>query len=229
MSRRSLRKLTSVPLPPPVAITDVPDSKPPSEQEERKEKFLEDERKQPLHANGSSPSSSFQTPLQPRSSSAHEEKRSPTKALLPTLTRPEYSTSPSLSSLSQLSPSELRSVSDFTVSHSTLGSVRWPTPTDVTALPLDALIVFDRTPAGASSVEVYPDERMIPRVGEGLNKEAEVTLRGCWPAGWKVGGDRDRIAKYERKLKQTSEAAGAKFVSYDERTGEWTFKVDKFS
>ena len=81
-------------------------------------------------------------------------------------------------------------------------------------------------------MEVYPDEAAIPPVGQGLNKEAVVVLRGCWPAGWRRDADgeaADRLRRYEKKLRATSEAAGAKFISYDANTGEWTFKVDKFS
>jgi nuclear pore complex protein Nup98-Nup96 len=70
------------------------------------------------------------------------------------------------------------------------------------------------------------------RVGQGLNKPAEVTLLNIKCFDKKTGQQYTggpRIEKYKEMLKRKAEDQGAEFVSYDANKGEWKFRVNHFS
>lgn len=76
------------------------------------------------------------------------------------------------------------------------------------------------------------EEADKPEAGEGLNRAAEVTLHKVYRlqkvTNRPVTEPAD-IEKYERKLKRVAAAQGARFISYDGKTGTWVFKVEHFS
>ena len=77
---------------------------------------------------------------------------------------------------------------------------------------------------------MYPDDNKKPPVGEGINVPAEIRLERVWPID-KATKDpikvpaKIRALKYEEKLKRSCQRLGAEFVSYDENTGMWVFRV----
>ena len=81
-------------------------------------------------------------------------------------------------------------------------------------------------------LQVYLDVEDKPEVGEGLNRAAEVTLHKVYKldkATNRPSTDPADFEKYERKLKKLAAAQGARFVSYDGRSGTWVFEVEHFS
>ncbi|WJX55881.1 hypothetical protein P8452_41600 [Trifolium repens] len=139
-------------------------------------------------------------------------------ASLPSLHSPGYYTEPSLKELASreaLYPGYCSGVPDFTVGRFGYGYVKYLNKTDVRGLCLDDIVKFHR-----HVVVVYEDENDKPAVGQGLNKEAEVVL-----VLDKCRGD-DVLVK---KLKQSTERQGARFISFDPVTCEWKFLVDHFS
>ncbi|KAL9234180.1 hypothetical protein vseg_009079 [Gypsophila vaccaria] len=121
----------------------------------------------------------------------------------PILRSSEYYTLPSIDELVEIeekSPGYCARVRDFVVGRLGFGNVRFIGETDVRGLDLGEIVRFSR-----HEIVVYEDEREKPCVGEGLNKEAVVTLR--------FSADRQ----------------GAEFVSFEPGSGEWRFRVAHFS
>ena len=56
-----------------------------------------------------------------------------------------------------------------------------------------------------------------------LNSPAKVTLEGIF-----VPGGRD-CARYEQKLRQATQCAGATFLGFAPNDGVWRFEVDRFN
>ena len=104
------------------------------------------------------------------------------------------------------------------------GSVEWCEPTDVTGVDFSDLITISK-----GNVEVYDDNRhknTKPARGQKLNKPAIIVINNVKP---KRGVD---PAKKEQSLRAQLEQVpedGAQFLSYDQQTFEWTFKVLHFT
>eukprot|EP00455_Lapot_gusevi_P045559 TRINITY_DN5851_c0_g1_i1.p1 TRINITY_DN5851_c0_g1~~TRINITY_DN5851_c0_g1_i1.p1 ORF type:complete len:201 (-),score=67.57 TRINITY_DN5851_c0_g1_i1:375-887(-) len=123
----------------------------------------------------------------------------------------------------------LRSVPNFTVAHPQYGSVRFLGNIDVSEVDLDASIHFE-----PRSVDVYPDERVKPPVGEKLNRPALIVLKDCWPVNpqtrqRQATKDARLLQHYEDKLRQACAKQSSQFVKYDSVAGEWHFQVEHFT
>ena len=80
--------------------------------------------------------------------------------------------------------------------------------------------------------QVYLDEGSKPEVGEGLNREAEVTLLKVFrmdKATQRPSTDPTAIEKFTKKLKKLTSEQGARFISYNPEGGIWKFEVEHFS
>ncbi|QHO22498.1 Nuclear pore complex protein [Arachis hypogaea] len=147
-----------------------------------------------------------------------------TEASLPILHSPGYYTKPSLEELvaqELLDPGYCTRVPNFTVGRLGYGSVRFLEKTDVRGLDLDQIVKFYK-----HEIVVYSDENDKPAVGQGLNKAAEVVL----VLDTELLKSKDRKDDFlVKKVKQSTERQGEKFISFDLTTGEWKFLVDHFS
>ncbi|KAL1347456.1 hypothetical protein HN51_023539 [Arachis hypogaea] len=147
-----------------------------------------------------------------------------TEASLPILYSPGYYTKPSLEELvaqELLDPGYCTRVPNFTVGRLGYGSVRFLEKTDVRGLDLDHIVKFYK-----HEIVVYSDENDKPAVGQGLNKAAEVVL----VLDTELLKSKDRKDDFlVKKVKQSTERQGARFISFDLTTGEWKFLVDHFS
>ncbi|CAH9106522.1 unnamed protein product [Cuscuta europaea] len=152
------------------------------------------------------------------------------EALMPKLRHPDYYTEPRIQELAakeRAEPGFCRHVKDFVVGRHGFGSIRFIGETDVRRLDLESIIQFNNR-----EVIVYMDETKKPPVGQGLNKQAEVTLLNIKCFDKKTGQnytDGPRVDKYKEMLKRKAEDQGAEFVSFDASKGEWKFKVKHFS
>ena len=83
-------------------------------------------------------------------------------------------------------------------------------------------------------VTVYPDDKLKPAEGQGLNRKAEITLDRVWPVD-KCSGEyitdpqRLLLMRYEDRLARAAHRLQAKFVEYRPETGSWIFRVHHFS
>ncbi|KAM9898004.1 hypothetical protein OXX79_006546, partial [Metschnikowia pulcherrima] len=137
-----------------------------------------------------------------------------------------YWTYPPLSELKKKPLAELRSVENFKVGRKYYGVLEFTEPVDLSAFNLDD-ICGNIVTFGSKSVVLYPDDDQ-PKVGEGLNMPAEVTLEGCYPINQKtklaILDPKDEIVKkHINKLKSLPDM---KFKHYDPPTGNWTFTFE---
>lgn len=145
---------------------------------------------------------------------------------LPRCTRTGVYTIPAFSSLQKMAEKELMSVSNFTVKKDGVGSVQFQTPVDVRALDIDSIIEF-----APQAITVYPDETVKPPVGRGLNTRAIITLENCYPTDPRTNRhtkEPSAIEQFTRRLRRKCTRYNSKFLSYDNKNGEWTFEVEGF-
>ena len=151
-------------------------------------------------------------------------KRNANTSLVPKLTDPEYTVSPSIEEMASMSEADLAAVSDFTVTRAGLGSVSWEGTVDVRGVDLDQLVSIEK-----GAVSVYYDEDNEgekPPVGTKLNRPALITMYDIFPL---QGSDAAAIEKNERRVAKSTKKMGAELISYDGKSGVWSFRVPHFS
>ncbi|XP_068600169.1 nuclear pore complex protein Nup98-Nup96 [Brachionichthys hirsutus] len=158
-----------------------------------------------------------------------EARRSPHPAGV-VLNRAGYYTIPSMADLAGMAEDDgVCVVENFSVGRKGYGSIFFPGEVNVTGLNLDDVVHFRR-----KEVIVYPDDKSKPPEGEGLNRQAEVTLDGVWPYDKTTCAQvrsPERLAEmnYEGRLERASRRQGARFLEYRPETGSWVFEVAHFS
>eukprot|EP00050_Salpingoeca_kvevrii_P022602 m.128822 g.128822 ORF g.128822 m.128822 type:complete len:1848 (+) comp9760_c0_seq5:346-5889(+) len=131
--------------------------------------------------------------------------------------------------LEDMSREELSRLAKFTIVNPRWGKVEWQGPTDISrGLDMDTVVTITKR-----SVDIYPSGYpQKPEVGYELNKPARVELYHVFPTDKTTKEritDKHRLLKYADKIKHTTEAADAKFISYDLETGTWIFEARHFS
>jgi len=140
------------------------------------------------------------------------------QSLVPTMTRLEYYTSPSVEAMSKMSEVKLSQIDNLEIGRYGVGSVRWPGLTDVRRLDFDSIVTIDR-----GSISLYAD-RDVPRVGDELNKEAVVTLQVRPSRG---DAKLKSAEMLKGRLTKISEEFGGSFISYD--MDKWIFRLPHFN
>ncbi|CCA36695.1 Nuclear pore complex FG-nucleoporin component [Komagataella phaffii CBS 7435] len=139
----------------------------------------------------------------------------------------EYWTKPSLKELNTYPAGKLRKLEHFTVGRLGYGSIEFLKPVDLTSISslekIYTLIVF-----GNKTCVVYPEESIKPKVGEGFNLPAVITLENCFPLARDtrkpITDPMHQLTK--RHIKKLNNIPGTKFISYDATTGTWVFQVE---
>ncbi|WFD35581.1 hypothetical protein MCUN1_002437 [Malassezia cuniculi] len=161
----------------------------------------------------------------------------------------EYYMEPSLAALRALPYNDLASVSDFTVGRVGIGRVVFREPVDLTDVPDLSDIPGGIVQLRAKEIFVYPQEEdlesdtpldglragyvPVPKAPQGtaLNVPARVSLERCWPLDRATREPLTdeanvRVKQHINRLKNKSET---EFVSYEAKSGTWTFDVAHFS
>ena len=135
-----------------------------------------------------------------------------------------YWMTPPLSELKKKSLSELRNIPNFKIGRNHYGLIEFLEPVDLSSLiNLDdicgKIVIF-----ASKSCVVYPDDNR-PKPGEGLNLPARITLEGCYPISKKdklpiLDPANEVVKRHIDNLKNIPEL---EFVSYDPKSGNWTF------
>ncbi|CAI0628318.1 unnamed protein product [Linum tenue] len=146
------------------------------------------------------------------------------EASLPILTASDYYIEPCLADLAArevADPGYCGRVSNFTVGRFGYGCVKFLGKTDVRLLEVDPIVKLYR-----HEIVVYGDESVKPAVGLGLNKPAEVTLNlKIRP----LNPNKEQLLDLVEKLRKSMERQGARFISFDPKSGDWRFSVQHFS
>ncbi|GBE58715.1 nucleoporin autopeptidase [Babesia ovata] len=141
----------------------------------------------------------------------------------PILTKEGYTTRPTMSSLRQMSDKQLANVMDFQVIREGFGDILWPGYTDVRQLNLDNIVDIAHR-----KVTLYGNTSRVHPVGEGLNKNAIVTLLNCAPRDYTDGGSITATVEQLEKLKDHTASLGCKFISANFKTGQWVYEAPYF-
>jgi len=138
--------------------------------------------------------------------------------------------------LRRMTERELFQVKDFTVHHTEHGWIRWEGLTDVRALDLDQIVMFEH-----GKVEVYDDDIADkPEEGHFLNKFATIRLTAIWSPEVEKAAEAPQNALTEsmrteyqkqwgRMLQEHCASNHTKFQCYDQLKGDWTFQVEHFT
>jgi hypothetical protein len=230
VSRRNLRSLKHVQLPPQVHVTGVRTAQAAAAQAEADRK-LDEEEQQLIEAKPLSPPSNRDSKQQQQQSPRDKRGQPVSSSQLlddpcPTLLNQDYVCEPSIEEMRTMTRQELEKVEHFCVSHPRFGSITWLEPTDVSFLPLDKFVRF-----GRNIVEVYPDDALKHAVNVKLNRPVEIVVKQCYPLDAQTHrrdktSDDALLLKFEDKLREATAALGAKFVDYVD--GEWRFRVAQF-
>lgn len=124
-----------------------------------------------------------------------------------------------------LSEAELASVRNLRVGREGFGFVTFHDETDCRGL-LEQLPKVVQVRQG--EVVVYPDPRLKPEVGFGLNKPASIELYGCMPKSQTRLTDPRARERYRQRVALMTEEKGAVFEDYDCEEGIWKFQVWHF-
>lgn len=120
--------------------------------------------------------------------------------------------------MSRMSETALSCVDNLEIGRYGSGSIKWPGLTDVRGLDLDELVQIEQ-----GSLTLYPDLDK-PKVGEGLNKEAVITLN------LSMSSMKHKLKSAEvlkERLTKLSEEFGGRFISYDSE--KWIFHMPHFN
>ncbi|ORY07993.1 hypothetical protein K493DRAFT_403551 [Basidiobolus meristosporus CBS 931.73] len=142
----------------------------------------------------------------------------------------EYWCTPSIEELRKKSKESLKQISEFEVGRIGYGKVRFLETVDLSDLELSSIlgeiVIFER-----KSCTVYPDETIKPKVGNGLNVPALISLDQCWPidkSTRKFIKDRNS-PRFQQHLKKMKSIPETEFVDFNLDDGSWTFIVQHFS
>lgn len=119
---------------------------------------------------------------------------------------------------------ELAQVDELTIKREGVGCVTFHGQTDCREL---AYRLPDVVVLNPGEVVVYPNHKVKPSIGSGLNKPASIKLYGCHPKTQVCTSERSR-EKYKNRVKSMTEEKGAEFVDYDCDNGVWEFRVSHF-
>jgi nuclear pore complex protein Nup98-Nup96 len=146
------------------------------------------------------------------------------------LNRPDYKTIPSLDELAaKVDEKGNCFVDEFSILREDYGCVTFYGQTNVANLNLDDIVQIRR-----KEICVYPDDTKKPNVGEGLNKEAEVSLHRVWPIDKNthrpiIDPVKLMNMRYDKRIEKQTLQMDAEYIDYNYETGTWTFKVKHFS
>jgi hypothetical protein len=139
-----------------------------------------------------------------------------------------YWTMPAMSTI--LAMRDVCALPNFVVGRKGYGQVRFNQPVDlsqVRSIPdvPGTVVILD-----LKVCTVYPDESIKPRLGQGLNVPATITLEKCWPVSKEtrrpiLDVENPRFIAHVERLKRQPET---EFVDYIADTGSWIFKVQHF-
>jgi len=142
------------------------------------------------------------------------------------VTRPDLGGLDVTPDLWTLPEAELAHVQELRVSREGVGSVTFHGATDCREF-IKSPVLGEVVILNPGEVVVYPNQKMKPSVGQGLNKFSTIVLYGCLP---KTHGFKDKKARdrYKKRVRQMTEEKGADFVDYDGEKGIWQFNVAHF-
>jgi len=149
----------------------------------------------------------------------------------------EYEVNPPISQLLKMTDEELCNVKNLEVYVKNVGSLKFLQPVDLLSacngkkrenIPyiFGNIIIIQ-----PKSCTVYPDDRVKPEVGQGLNQPAIIELYSCWAKDKSTGKPilDPSLPSYKKHLIHLKNIKDTEFIDYEALQGKWTFKVEHFT
>lgn len=140
----------------------------------------------------------------------------------------QYWMEPSREVLAKMPQDQLKALKGFSIGRKQCGKVNFDEPVDLTAVNLDDLygniVVIE-----IRSITVYPDASKKPPLGRGLNVPSTLRIENSWPRNRNTPSPATSGPLYEKHVRRLQRLDGTQFVSYDNKTGVWTFKVPHYT
>jgi len=148
-----------------------------------------------------------------------------------------YEVNPPISQLIQMTDEELSNVKNLEVYVKNIGSLKFLKPVDLLSacngkkrenIPyiFGNIIIIQ-----SKSCTVYPDDRIKPEMGQGLNQPAIIELYSCWAKDKSTGKPilDPTLPSYKRHISYLKRVKDTEFIDYEAIQGKWTFKVEHFT
>lgn len=142
----------------------------------------------------------------------------------------KYWSEPSVDELKTMSKQQLKSLENFRVGREGIGEIQFEHPVDLTAIDLDELL-GEVVQLNVRNATVYPSKTSTPPMGKGLNVPSLILLENSWPraqAG-RVAVHEKGGPRFQKHIDRLKKVEGTEFVSYDAKTGTWTFRVQHYT
>jgi nuclear pore complex protein Nup98-Nup96 len=141
----------------------------------------------------------------------------------------DYWSVPTEKEIQAMSRDQAAHYKGFTVGRKACGQVIFDAEVDLKSLlPLSEKFgkIID---ISVRSVAVYPDSSTKPQRGKGLNVPSIISIENSWPRRKGKGEAVGSGPSYDRHIRRLKAMENAEFVSYDHKTGVWTFKVPHYT
>jgi nuclear pore complex protein Nup98-Nup96 len=143
----------------------------------------------------------------------------------------DYYMNPSEQEIARMSRDEKANVKNFTVGRQGCGKIVF---SKVNLNEVNIQDICDKiVQIQTRQATVYGDELVAkkPPRGQGLNVPSLITLENSWPrsAAGLLPVHEKKGLRYEKHIKRLKRVTDTNFVSYNDKTGEWTFSVEHFT
>lgn len=143
----------------------------------------------------------------------------------------DYWMKPTLAELQKMTKTQLAQVKDFRVGRIGVGEIQFGN-VDLSKVPLEK-IIGDIVVLEVRRATVYGDDTTVPKpsVGDGLNVPSVITLDNSWPraSGGRLPVFEKQGERFNKHIKRLKRVENTEFVSYDDKKGRWTFKVEHYT
>jgi nuclear pore complex protein Nup98-Nup96 len=143
----------------------------------------------------------------------------------------DYWMNPSIEKIEKMSREERSHIKNLTIGRIGCGQIVF-SEVDLNNFPLNK-ILDNIVKIDIRRATVYGDDTPItkPSPGSGLNVPSTITLENSWPraSAGRLPVFEKHGERFNKHLRRLQRVEGTEFVSYDDKSGRWTFKVEHYT
>lgn len=143
----------------------------------------------------------------------------------------DYWMNPSMEKIEKMAREERAHIKNLTIGRVGCGQIVF-SEVDLNNFPLNK-ILDNIVKIDIRRATVYGDDTPItkPSPGNGLNVPSTITLENSWPraSAGRLPVFEKHGERFNKHLRRLQRVEGTEFVSYDDKSGRWTFKVEHYT
>ena len=143
----------------------------------------------------------------------------------------DYWMNPNIDKIEKMSREERSHIKNLTIGRVGCGQIVF-SEVDLNNFPLNK-ILDNIVKIDIRRATVYGDDTPItkPSPGSGLNVPSTITLENSWPraSAGRLPVFEKHGERFNKHLRRLQRVEGTEFVSYDDKSGRWTFKVQHYT